>query len=341
MRIAMITPHYQPAVRGNAVTVRRIEKHIGARGHEVRVYSLDVMAVEEILTQVSLFAPDLMHAFHGYLGGRVVRLIQQSTGIPYLITLTGSDVYEALDDGRKGETHAALRDAFALAVFHQSMRMRIEQHFPSMVQKTVVIAQGVEMPGDISLRERKFPFPEGTFTFLLPAGVRPVKNVLFPLAPLGALYEHDPRLRFLLAGPVLDSGYAAEVMAGFERCPFAGYLGEIGHHDMGSLYRRADVVVNSSIFEGGMANSVLEALAFGKPVLAANIEGNRSLIKDGTTGLLYRDEGDFKEKALRLLTDAKLRERLAGNGHGMVLEQFRPEAEADAYLALYETVMRR
>ena len=83
---------------------------------------------------------------------------------------------------------------------------------------------------------------------------------------------------------------------------------------------------------------MLEALAFGKPVLAADIEGNRSLIKDGVTGLLYRNETEFWGKAERLLSDAGLGQRLGGQGRRFVLENFPPEREAEAYVALYGVV---
>ncbi|KAF0221003.1 MAG: group 1 glycosyl [Geobacteraceae bacterium] len=338
MKIALITPHYYPAVRGNAVTVRRIGKYLVLRGCEVRTYSLDTVSVQEIFSGIRGYGPDLIHAFHGYTGGRIARLAAQGTGIPYIITLTGTDVYEALDDSRKMDVHAALRDAVALVAFHKSVKKRLAEHFPTMAAKTTIIPQGVELPGEDCSGLGGFPFPAGKFTFLLPAGLRPIKNVLFPLAPLAELYAREPSLRFILAGPLLDARYAAEVMERLERYPFAHYLGGIGHDAIGCLFRKADAVLNTSLFEGGMANSVLEALAFGKPVLANDIEGNRSLVKDGVTGLLYRSEDDFREKAWRLLADGKLREKLGERGRRFVLKNFPPEREAEAYVRLYEAV---
>ena len=82
-----------------------------------------------------------------------------------------------------------------------------------------------------------------------------------------------------------------------------------------------------------------EALAFGKPVLASDVEGNRSLVRDGDTGLLYVDEADFLRKAERLYADAGLRERLGENGRRFVSENFAPEKEAEAYMELYGAVM--
>lgn len=338
MKIAMITPYYHPPVRGNAVTVRRLAGQMESAGHKVDVYALDGLAAEDILQAVRASSPDLLHAIHAHLGGRVARELSLATGIPYLLTLTGSDVYEALDDGRRMETLAALRDAAAVVAFHKCVKCRVTDHLPTLAEKTVVIPQGVELPGCDHLwgEER---FDSGEFIFFLPAGLRPVKNAGFPLAPLARLHREDLCIRFLLAGPILDNSYGAELLAELDRHPFARYLGEIDRHAVGALYQRADVVLNTSLFEGGMANSVLEAMAFGKPLLASNIEGNRSLVKEGKTGLLFHGEREFQEKALELIKDASLRKRLGENGRRLVLENYTPEREAAAYCELYAKMM--
>ncbi len=339
MRIAMITPHYHPADRGNAVTVRRLEKHIGRMGGEVKVFPLDAVPAEEIGRTMAPDHPDLIHALHGYSGGRVAWTIAQVYGIPYLVTLTGSDVYDALADGRRDETLAALKGATALVVFDKSVKQRLADHFPLLAAKIAVIPQGVELPEEYWLVPGAGATGERDFNFLLPAGLRPVKNVLFPLAPLAELHKSEPRVRLLLAGPVIDTAYASMVLEQLECHPFARYLGCVAHDAIGALYQGADVVLNSSRFEGGMANSLLEALAFGKPVLAAAIEGNRSLVSDGKTGLLYRDEAEFLAKARRLLADAPLRQRLGENGQRLVRAEYTPEREAAAYLELYKNIV--
>jgi len=84
-----------------------------------------------------------------------------------------------------------------------------------------------------------------------------------------------------------------------------------------------------------MANSLLEAMAAGRPVLASAIEGNRSLVVDGVNGLLYRDEMDFALKAGRLVADPLLRQRLGLAARDFVRENCDPMDEAEKYLALY------
>jgi len=335
MRVGFIAPNYYPAENGNAVTVRRIERHLGFLGCEVRVFPVDRMSGEELLAGLKGFAPQLLHAFHGYHGGRMAHALAERLAIPYLVTLTGTDVYQALADQRSFETHGALKGAARLVAFHACVKRRLAEHHPSLDERTSVIPQGVELPAQAP------PGAAGeTITFLLPAGIRPVKNVIFPLQPLANLHEFHPGIRFLLAGPVLDAAYAAEVMETMERYPFASYLGGVGHDAMGALYRAADVVLNSSLIEGGMANSVLEALAYGKALLVADIEGNRSIVKECVTGLLYRDAGEFRVKAEQLVTDPRLRERLGRNGRALVRDKYPPEREGRSYLELYEAILQ-
>ena len=176
-------------------------------------------------------------------------------------------------------------------------------------------------------------------TFFLPAGLRRVKNVLAPLAPLSRLNRKYPQVRFLLAGPVLEQDYADEVLQRMDEHPFARYLGTIDHDAIDAVYRSCDVVLNCSVFEGGMANSVLEALALGKPVLASAAEGNRSVIEHGVTGLTYMNEDDFYRQALRLIEDIGLGKRLGENGCRLVREKYSPRKEGAAYLDLYRQIL--
>jgi len=338
MRVGIIAPNYYPEETGNAVTVRRIESHLRHLGCEVQVFPVDHLAGEKLLAGVKDFAPQLLHAFHGYHGGRMAHALTQSLALPYLVTLTGTDVYQALCDQRSHEMHGALRGAARLVAFHPCVKRRLGEHLPSLEERTLIIPQGVELPpehGAVAAQGE-----EGTFTFLLPAGLRPVKNVLFPLQPLAALHAVYPQVRLLLAGPVLDAEYAAEVMDTIGQYCFARYLGVVGHDAMGQLYRAADVVLNSSLIEGGMANAVLEALSYGKPLLVTDIEGNRSIIKENVTGFLYRDAREFRSKAEHLLTDPQLRERLGQKGRALVRDKYPPEKEARSYLELYREILQ-
>ena len=84
-----------------------------------------------------------------------------------------------------------------------------------------------------------------------------------------------------------------------------------------------------------MANSVLEALTCGRAVLAADIEGNRSIVAHDASGLLFHDETSLYSMAARLITEEGLRERLGTAGRAHVRAQYPPEREIEGYLAVY------
>src|SRR5438093_107184 len=117
------------------------------------------------------------------------------------------------------------------------------------------------------------------------------------------------------------------------------HVGEVPHSQMASLLSQADVVLNCSISEGGMANSVLEALSLGRAVLASDIDGNRSIITDGATGFLFRDEAEFERRAALLARDPALRERLGRAGCALVAERFPPPREIDGYCDVYRELI--
>src|SRR5207249_3789782 len=77
-----------------------------------------------------------------------------------------------------------------------------------------------------------------------------------------------PNVRLLYAGPLIDAAEGDALLTALAPRPWTRYIGTVAHEAMASLLAEADVVLNCSISEGGMANSVLEALACKRAVLA-------------------------------------------------------------------------
>jgi glycosyltransferase involved in cell wall biosynthesis len=96
-----------------------------------------------------------------------------------------------------------------------------------------------------------------------------------------------------------------------------------------------EVVVNSSYSEGGMSNAVLEAMSKGVPVLASDVEGNRSVIADGEDGFLFGTAAEFLAKAEQLLDDPALRAVMGRRARMKIATQFQLEGEIGKYLDVY------
>jgi len=115
---------------------------------------------------------------------------------------------------------------------------------------------------------------------------------------------------------------------------FAGYTSAPGDY-----LSAADLVVLPSRSEC-IPNVALEAMAFGKPVVASRVGGVPEVIEDGQSGLLFptEDVGALAAAMGRILLDQPLSDRLRFAGQARVREHFSATAFADTVLALYKEV---
>src|SRR5947208_3171096 len=340
-RVAILAPFTPPSVRGNAVTVARIARGLSERGVALRVWDLSVREEAAVAAEVEAYRPALVHAFHAHRTGRLALALARRLEVPLVVTFTGTDAnHDLFDAERAPVVRRILEGAACLTVFHASIGERVAAVLPDLRARLVVVPQSVGLgTGEpFDLRSR-WPLPPGIVSFVLPAGIRPVKNPMLPLAPLGRLATRFPEIRLIYAGPLLDPDSGEALLRGLSSLPWARHIGTVPHAQMASLLSQSDVVLNCSLSEGGMANSVLEALAAGRAVLASDIEGNRSLVDHGVTGFLFRDEADFALRAAQLVSDPELRARLGLAGRELVAQQYPLSREIDGYRDVYRPLI--
>ena len=114
------------------------------------------------------------------------------------------------------------------------------------------------------------------------------------------------------------------------------FLGQ--RRDVEDILAGSDVALNTSDSEG-LSNSVIEAMRAGLPVIASDVEGNRELIEDGLTGLLF-PAGNYEELAkqvLYLLKNPEVAERLGTTAGKRVEERFSVEEMVENYARFYQS----
>lgn len=340
--VAILTPFASPSVRGNAITVGRIARGLGARGLRVRVWDLSVTEETRVAAEVEAWAPALIHSFHAFRTGPLALRLARRLRVPLIVTVTGTDInHDLVDPTRARAVRSVLDGAAAMVAFHASIVEQAASVVPDVRARAVVVPQAAsfdgEEPFDLSAR---WALPPDRVLFVLPAGIRAVKSPRRPLAPLDAVVAALPQVRLLYAGPVIDPDEGEALLRALASRPWARHIGAVPHAQMRALLRQADVVLNCSISEGGMPNSVLEAMWVERAVLAADIPGNRALVEDGVTGLLFGDDAALAEAALRLGRDPALRARLGRQARAAVEACYPPSREIDGYVDLYRRQAR-
>ena len=340
MRIAIITPSYLPALRGNAITVGRIASGLAERGAPVEVYVLDREQPDEICARLSEWRPDVVHGFHARAAGGLALTAARDLGVPAVITLTGTDINEDLfDPGERSAVLSTLRSADALVVFHATVQAKLLSDVPDLAGRIHVIGQSVRRSSHRFDLRSHLGMDSSHCVFLQPAGIRRVKNIPAVIPPLKALQRRYAEVRYVVAGPVIEPDEASRIAAMLRGCAWAQFLGPIPHDRLCAGLPSMDVVLSTSLSEGGMPNAVLEAMAQGVAVLASDIEGHRSILTDGVNALLFGSESEFIEKAERLICDHEFRRVLGRNAEQSVEAACRPAEEIDRYWSLYEQIM--
>ncbi|MFH1778185.1 MAG: glycosyltransferase family 4 protein [Candidatus Omnitrophota bacterium] len=102
-----------------------------------------------------------------------------------------------------------------------------------------------------------------------------------------------------------------------------------------------DVFVLPSLQEG-LGLAAMEASAAGVPVVASNVGGIYSIIKDGKTGFLVepRNPEILAEKIMLLLNDEKLRQSFAESGKQFMREKFSLKEMSDNVIKTYEELLQ-
>jgi len=109
---------------------------------------------------------------------------------------------------------------------------------------------------------------------------------------------------------------------------------------MPSYYALCDLVVLPSLRDG-LPNTLLEAMACGRAVVASAVGGMLDVITDGQDGLLLppRDDHIWVETVCRLLADPAERARLGATARQTVSTRFTEEREREQWDALYRALL--
>lgn len=111
--------------------------------------------------------------------------------------------------------------------------------------------------------------------------------------------------------------------------------------DVAAWVAVSDIFVHAALDEAfGLA--VAEAMACGKPAIAAGTTGPAEIVEDGENGLLVADgsaEG-LSEAMARLIADGALRARLGQTARRHAVQRYSLSAMCQSYAALYKSVLR-
>jgi glycosyltransferase involved in cell wall biosynthesis len=261
---------------------------------------------------------DRIHSHFANSGATVAMLAAQLLGLPWSLTLHGISETDPPAGGLLAEKIERADFVACASWFMQAQGMRLVS--AELWPKFHVVRCGVELgrlevpaAAEFSSRlrfvtvgrisaEKGYPGLIEAFTGLIDGGIDA------ELAVVG-----DGPLREALQRQIKCSGVA-------DRVTMHGILPET---DTLRTIARADVFVLSSLMEG-LPVALMEAMALGKPVIAAFVAGIPELVRHGEAGLLYRpgDWSNLGQCMYQIAADSELRLRLSRASRSCIEQEY-------------------
>ena len=337
MKSLLLTPTFLPQLTGNAVTVDRISRLLSRGGVATRIVNLSETNERTVVKWAREFKPDLIHAFHAHKGGRAGLALRESTAIPLITTMTGTDLYVDLEaDEKKNEILRILAQSSRITVFNTQARSTLLKHGIDR-RKISIVHQSVLFSETMEIDYRAHLNINGeAAVFLLLGGIRKIKDFSIALPALDRARRRFPDIHLIIAGPVIEREEFETIRAWYAQKPWVTYAGEVPRSHIPALLKSIDVLLNTSSSESE-ANAVLEAMNLGRIVIARDIPGNASLLK--ATGILFSNEEDLQRSIMRVLERRNEWRTIGEQARRHAARAFSPAREQAGYLAAYEKCM--
>ena len=305
------------ATLANAAVVhtRRWVEHFRARGHEVRLFSLEPppagllatrlpslplpgvlrypLAVPALRGELQRFAPDLVDAHFVPNYGVMAAL---SGRRPFTVTAWGSDLLLAAGWQRARARFALTRAALVFCDAENLAEAARRAGAPAANVRAIPwgVDRTVFQPGTARQRGLIFSARMHEAIYDLPVVIEGCARVLESHAHAQVVFAGDGSLR-----AELERRAAARLPAG--RYRFVGRLGTI---ELAAWLARAEVYVSASLSDS-TSQSLLEAMAAGAVPVVSDIAGNREWVRAGESARMFPagDAGALARELAAVLDD--------------------------------------
>jgi len=170
----------------------------------------------------------------------------------------------------------------------------------------------------------------------------PLKGVNFLIDAFKIVSGKNSNAKLLIVGDGPQRNqleYLSGNMKSEKKIIFTGFVPK---ERMPEIYATLDIFVLPSLTEG-LSNTLLEAMASGKPVITTPIGGNTELIENGKNGYLVhtRSVKELAEIILDLLNSPNERTQMGKAGRIKILDQYTWDKIIPKYEKIYEQVLSR
>lgn len=277
--------------------------------------------------------PSFVHAHTLYPAGAAGRILALRHGLPYVVTVHGSDLYSNVSRAAwKAELEPVVRDAAAVVCVSGPLARDAVMLLGADPARTLVIPNTFDT-GSFTVRDT----PLSTNTLLSVGRLVDVKGHRVLIEALALLAPTRPHLQLRVVGEGPERGGLEALAARLGIADRLTILGAVDRERLAAEYRSADLFVLPSLREG-FGVVLLESLASGTPVVATASGGPEGIVGPGEGELAEPGDADSLARAISRALDRIGSFDPAALSRG-VHERYGPQAVGERLVTLYRDIV--
>ncbi|MFW9789149.1 MAG: N-acetyl-alpha-D-glucosaminyl L-malate synthase BshA [Candidatus Thorarchaeota archaeon] len=297
---------------------------------------------------------DLIHSHYAIPHAMAAYMAREISGIPYVVTLHGSDVHTLGQDPaylpivkhtvEKADAVTAVSE-FLKKKAHEELGIEREIHvIPNFIDTSKFShLNGVRLyveSGCVGLRRKEEAIeinPEEKI-LLHASNFRKVKRVVELVEIMRIVVDHFPKARLIIAG---DGPTRIEVERKIESLDLCDNVHLLGvKSNMQEIMCSADMFLLNSTLEG-MPLVLLEAMSCSLPVITTPAGGIPELVRPGKDGMVTKgfEQEEFAQLIIEMLENDEKRKKIGQAGRKRVEGSFSSKQIVKMYEKVFEDVL--
>jgi len=312
-----------------------------------------VSAFRKIMQLHIRYGLDIIHAHWVIPNAPIALLFSRISGVPFLITVHGSDVFFARKNSLlRYVAKACFRNASAITACSPQL-YESALALGANPQRTHLLLWGADpdyfspdnMPSQSDLRYR-LGFPTDALIVLNIGRLVKKKGVEYLVRAAPYILKTIPNVLIVIAGDGPERQNLEQLAADLGVRDAIRFVGMIPWQDVAVYLHASDVFVVPSIVDesgnlDGLPTTILEAMAAAKPVVASAVAGIPLVVEHNKTGVLVpqRDVHALASAIIDLLRDARKRIMLGKSARNRVENELNWNNVARLLTDLYEQAL--
>ncbi len=241
--------------------------------------------------------PDIIHAHWILPQGFVTALAHKITGVPYVVTIHGGDIYGLQGKFASALKGYALRNASTVTVVSKDIQNTIKQKFGGSIQ-TDIIPMGVDStvfhPDKNNPRIREKFGIKGPF-LLYVGRLSEKKGVRYLLEAMPEIIKQFPVAKLLVIGTGEQKEELQQLTLKLGISENVIFAGGLPNSELPAYFATADIFIGPSIKAAGgdtegFGLTFVEAGMSGCIVIGTDVGGIPDIIQNGETGFLVNEK---------------------------------------------------